>query len=142
MEHEFGSLDSSSVQTAFALFVDDGDLNDENSKLGAHVVENSAQELEDAFNARGYCGAAIEGRGQSYSEYGSVYWLFDPDQASPENAWGWRRSATEPMRDNAAVDFEIAEEDIASLRIAQSGTDYGAASHFPVFNKKRDVKAG
>lgn len=43
------------------------------------------------------------------------------------------------MRINAAVDFVISDPDIATLRIAQENMDYGAASKFPVFGKKRDT---
>ncbi|MBT2245614.1 aldo/keto reductase [Sphingobium sp. BHU LFT2] len=44
------------------------------------------------------------------------------------------------MRDNAAVDFTISDEDMALLRSAQDSTDYGEASRFPVFGKKRQVE--
>jgi diketogulonate reductase-like aldo/keto reductase len=43
------------------------------------------------------------------------------------------------MRTNAAVDFVISDEDIATLEDAQEKTDYGAASKFPVFGKKREI---
>jgi diketogulonate reductase-like aldo/keto reductase len=44
------------------------------------------------------------------------------------------------MRDNAAVDFAISEADMDVLRTAHEGTDYGEASMFPVFGKKRQVE--
>ncbi|EQB08768.1 aldo/keto reductase [Novosphingobium lindaniclasticum] len=44
------------------------------------------------------------------------------------------------MRDNATVDFTISDEDMALLRSAQDSTDYGEASRFPVFGKKRQVE--
>lgn len=37
------------------------------------------------------------------------------------------------MRENAAVDFEIAPEDMATLNAAGGLSDYGANSFFPVF---------
>jgi diketogulonate reductase-like aldo/keto reductase len=43
------------------------------------------------------------------------------------------------MRDNAAVDFVISEADLETLKNAQGGADYGAASAFPVFGKKRQI---
>lgn len=48
------------------------------------------------------------------------------------------------MRDNAALDFTISDADMATLKGAGTDTDYGAASAFPVFGKKRlvDVAAG
>jgi diketogulonate reductase-like aldo/keto reductase len=42
------------------------------------------------------------------------------------------------MRDNASVDFVISDEDMGMLKSAR-GTDYGEASAFPVFGKKRQV---
>lgn len=39
---------------------------------------------------------------------------------------------------NAQVDFVISDEDMATLR-AYTGADYGEASAFPVFGKKREV---
>ncbi|WP_423140738.1 aldo/keto reductase [Parablastomonas sp. CN1-191] len=41
------------------------------------------------------------------------------------------------MRDNAAVDFTISDEDMNALRGTGAGTDYGEAGKFPVFGKKR-----
>jgi len=43
------------------------------------------------------------------------------------------------MRTNAAVDFTISDADIATLKGARESTDYGAASKFPVFGKKRQI---
>jgi diketogulonate reductase-like aldo/keto reductase len=45
----------------------------------------------------------------------------------------------EHMRDNAAVDFVISEADLGILKDAEGGSDYGAASVFPVFGKKRQI---
>ena len=42
----------------------------------------------------------------------------------------------EHMRSNAAVDFVISDEDMATLKGAH-GQDYGEASKFPVFGKSR-----
>jgi diketogulonate reductase-like aldo/keto reductase len=42
------------------------------------------------------------------------------------------------LRSNAAVDFVISEGDMAALKNVD-GTDYGQASAFPVFGKKRQV---
>lgn len=42
------------------------------------------------------------------------------------------------LRDNAAIDFVISDPDMDSLK-AVHGTDYGAASSFPVFGKKRQT---
>ncbi|CAN5361714.1 aldo/keto reductase [soil metagenome] len=42
------------------------------------------------------------------------------------------------MRDNAAVDFTISDEDMVSLT-GVNNTDYGEASAFPVFGKKRQL---
>jgi diketogulonate reductase-like aldo/keto reductase len=42
------------------------------------------------------------------------------------------------MRTNAAVDFEISDADIETLKAAK-GADYGEAGMFPVFGKKREV---
>lgn len=41
------------------------------------------------------------------------------------------------MRTNADVDFVISDADIKSLKGVKGETDYGAASAFPVFGKKR-----
>lgn len=43
------------------------------------------------------------------------------------------------MRDNAAVDFVISDADMNALKSSESATDYGEASGFPVFGKKRQV---
>jgi diketogulonate reductase-like aldo/keto reductase len=40
------------------------------------------------------------------------------------------------MRSNAAVDFEISEEDMATLKDAAPIAHYGESSHFPVFGGK------
>lgn len=45
----------------------------------------------------------------------------------------------EHMRSNAAVDFVISDADMALLKVAENGTDYGEASMFPVFGKKRQI---
>jgi len=45
------------------------------------------------------------------------------------------------MRSNAAVDFEIAADDMAKLTSLSGGIDYGEASAFPVFGKSRQVEA-
>lgn len=44
------------------------------------------------------------------------------------------------MRSNAAVDFEIAGDDMAKLTSLSGGIDYGEASAFPVFGKSRQVE--
>jgi hypothetical protein len=43
------------------------------------------------------------------------------------------------MRDNAAVDFLISGADMAALRGAEAGIDYGGARQSSVFGKKRQV---
>ena len=43
------------------------------------------------------------------------------------------------MRDNVAVDFVISDADMNALKGAENNTDYGEASAFPVFGKKRQV---
>ena len=43
------------------------------------------------------------------------------------------------MRDNAAVDFVISDANMEMLRNQQDSTDYGEASAFPVFGKKRQA---
>jgi diketogulonate reductase-like aldo/keto reductase len=43
------------------------------------------------------------------------------------------------MRDNAAVDFVISDSDMDSVKAVQNDTDYGEASAFPVFGKKRQA---
>ena len=45
----------------------------------------------------------------------------------------------EHLRSNAAVDFVISDADMATLRNAEPMADYGEASAFPVFGKKRQV---
>ncbi len=47
----------------------------------------------------------------------------------------------EHLRSNAAVDFIISDAGMATLRNAEPMTDYGEASAFPVFGKKRQVGA-
>jgi diketogulonate reductase-like aldo/keto reductase len=44
------------------------------------------------------------------------------------------------MRDNAAVDFVISDADMDALKGVQDSTDYGEASQFPVFGKKRQAE--
>jgi diketogulonate reductase-like aldo/keto reductase len=44
------------------------------------------------------------------------------------------------MRANAAVDFIISDADMDVLRGAQNGADYGEATMFPVFGKKRELE--
>ena len=48
-----------------------------------------------------------------------------------------KSSSAEHIRDNAAVDFVISEEDMSALRMAGDRINYGDASAFPVFGKKR-----
>jgi len=48
-----------------------------------------------------------------------------------------KSTSAEHIRDNAAVDFAISDEDMTALREAGDGIDYGDASAFPVFGKKR-----
>lgn len=43
------------------------------------------------------------------------------------------------MRDNAAVDFVISDQDMQTLKRADGNIDYGEAVAFPVFGKKRQV---
>lgn len=43
------------------------------------------------------------------------------------------------LRDNAAIDFNISGDDMAALRNEVSGVQYGEASAFPVFGKKRQI---
>ena len=43
------------------------------------------------------------------------------------------------MRSNAAVDFDISEDDMATLRGSGDAIDYGEASAFPVIGKPRQV---
>lgn len=50
-----------------------------------------------------------------------------------------KSSSAEHIRDNAAIDFAISDEDMADLREADDRTDYGDAGAFPVFGKKRQV---
>jgi len=50
-----------------------------------------------------------------------------------------KSSSAEHIRDNAAIDFVISDEDMEALRGADDRTDYGEASAFPVFGKKRQV---
>jgi len=52
-----------------------------------------------------------------------------------------KSTSAEHIRDNAAIDFVISDEDMAALRNAGDHTDYGEASAFPVFGKKRKVAA-
>lgn len=44
------------------------------------------------------------------------------------------------MRSNAAVDFEISDEDMTALKGLSGGLDYGEANAFPVFGKPRQVE--
>lgn len=44
------------------------------------------------------------------------------------------------MRSNAAVDFEISDEDMTALKVLSGGMDYGEADAFPVFGKPRQVE--
>lgn len=50
-----------------------------------------------------------------------------------------KSSSPEHIRDNAAIDFVISDEDMAALRKADDRADYGEAGAFPVFGKKRQV---
>ena len=43
------------------------------------------------------------------------------------------------MRSNAAVDFEIGGDDMATLKGSADAIDYGEASAFPVFGKPRQA---
>jgi diketogulonate reductase-like aldo/keto reductase len=52
-----------------------------------------------------------------------------------------KTSKAEHLRDNAAVDFVISDADMEALKAINGGTDYGAASTFPVFGKKRQAAA-
>ncbi len=43
------------------------------------------------------------------------------------------------LRENAAVDFKIAADDLETLKTAAPIANYGSASHFPVFSGKLDA---
>lgn len=48
-----------------------------------------------------------------------------------------KTSSRDHMRSNAALDFTISDTDMAALKGIKGGTDYGAATAFPVFGKPR-----
>ena len=48
-----------------------------------------------------------------------------------------KTTRSEHMRSNADLDFVIADEDMADLKNDAAELDYGEASAFPVFGKKR-----
>jgi diketogulonate reductase-like aldo/keto reductase len=50
-----------------------------------------------------------------------------------------KSTSPDHMRSNAAVDFEIGEEDMATLAGLTGGIDYGEAGAFPVFGKPRQA---
>lgn len=50
-----------------------------------------------------------------------------------------KTSNPDHMRSNGALDFEISDADMAVLKAFEEGADYGEASAFPVFGKKRNV---
>ena len=50
-----------------------------------------------------------------------------------------KTSNAEHMQTNAALDFLISDADMEALRKASGDADYGAASAFPVFGKKRQI---
>lgn len=50
-----------------------------------------------------------------------------------------KSSSIEHIRDNAAIDFEISDEDMPALCKNSHMTDYGEASASPVFGKERQV---
>ncbi|AUW58550.1 2,5-diketo-D-gluconic acid reductase [Sphingobium sp. SCG-1] len=50
-----------------------------------------------------------------------------------------KSSSAEHIRDNAAVDFIISDEDMTALRDVGDRIDYGEATAFPVFGKKRQA---
>ncbi|WP_424813204.1 aldo/keto reductase [Roseococcus sp. YIM B11640] len=50
-----------------------------------------------------------------------------------------KTSNAEHMKTNAALDFLISDADMEALRKTSGATDYGAASAFPVFAKKRQI---
>jgi diketogulonate reductase-like aldo/keto reductase len=45
------------------------------------------------------------------------------------------------MRSNAALDFEISEPDMEALKNAESIRDYGEATRFPVFGRRRERRS-
>lgn len=50
-----------------------------------------------------------------------------------------KTTSADHLRDNAAIDFAISDADMDSLKVAEADTDYGDASTFPVFGKKRQA---
>ncbi|MFL1874150.1 aldo/keto reductase [Hansschlegelia beijingensis] len=50
-----------------------------------------------------------------------------------------KSSSVQHIRENVAIDFVISDEDMATLREAGGRIDYGEASVFPVFGKKRQA---
>jgi diketogulonate reductase-like aldo/keto reductase len=48
-----------------------------------------------------------------------------------------KSSNPQHLRSNAAVDFTISDDDMATLKTIDASNDYGEASAFPVFGKKR-----
>ncbi|HWU95316.1 MAG TPA: aldo/keto reductase [Sphingomonas sp.] len=52
-----------------------------------------------------------------------------------------KSASIDHIRDNAAIDFVISDADMATLQGSNGDTEYGDASVFPVFGKKRQVPA-
>ncbi|KGM35322.1 hypothetical protein [Inquilinus limosus] len=70
----------------FDLLAEDAYFNDESCGLGAYYVENHLQEIEEAVRSQGYDGPPLRLAGHHYPTHGAVYWIYDPERLTHEEA--------------------------------------------------------
>tara|TARA_R100001163_G_C4872305_1_gene73539 strand:- start:159 stop:452 length:294 start_codon:yes stop_codon:yes gene_type:complete len=63
----------------------DGCINDENSQLGS-AIKHFKAEIEAKLREVGYSGSKLVSGGHFYPAHGAVYWLYNPDVLSHEEA--------------------------------------------------------
>ncbi len=79
-------LKEEQIERAWSLLNEDGYFNDENSGLGSVVLEHQLDVVEAALRKRGYDGARLAHSGHHYASRGAVYWAYDPDRLTHNEA--------------------------------------------------------
>lgn len=73
------------IHNSYALFLKDGYLNDENSKLGSWLLEYNTHLIDQEYRKLGYHGEKLSCRGHYYPQYGAVYWIIDTEIYSDQD---------------------------------------------------------
>lgn len=79
-------IEGEHAERAWSLLRDDGYFNDESSGLGAAAFRHHFKDVEAALRLLGYDGPELAHNGHHYLDHGAVYWAYNPDRLSYEEA--------------------------------------------------------